>query len=498
MFIGLCGSYTEKIPHKRHANPKAFPKLNLYLNLLHVSQSEDDLKYEFAFRASDMPDNPDEYWFKVGRILQMREDDAVREFKRASPHRDSAAFDDNLSDLHNAVWNRDRIHFYTETRTDLDEVLRIFIRLNSGGVTLNYSDLLFSLVTASWKTHDARESIHALVDELNSGQGASFGFDKDFVLRALLVCRGGDVRFRTINFGQQQNLEEIWIPVAEAMRQAVRILVRMGFRWETLRAPNAIHALVYYLYLISDSKAVESDRCADDREAMRLWLLRCFIGQVFSGSSDRLLKAIRDAIDESWKTGARKFPAGHIDQVLSNIRGVGFNEDVIAQAVDGTYYGSPDAFYLLSLIAPAPRGHVSAFDVDHLHPRSLLDAPDDLKAAGLSDDDVQFLREHVNCLPNLHLLTEAENRGQKKARPLKEWLDEQPSALWINQSSFLPATVSTELRDFRAFYGARRTQLLTLLRQALGLPTLFTAVPINTPPVSSSLSSTSTSSSNSP
>ena len=43
----------------------------------------------------------------------------------------------------------------------------IFIRRNSGGTTLSYSDLLLSIATSQWRTLDARKEVHRLVDDLN-------------------------------------------------------------------------------------------------------------------------------------------------------------------------------------------------------------------------------------------------------------------------------------------------------------------------------------------
>jgi uncharacterized protein with ParB-like and HNH nuclease domain len=57
---------------------------------------------------------------------------------------------------------------HVEEDQDLDLVLDIFIRVNSGGMTLSSSDLLLSVATAQWRERDARESIHSLVDEINA------------------------------------------------------------------------------------------------------------------------------------------------------------------------------------------------------------------------------------------------------------------------------------------------------------------------------------------
>ena len=71
---------------------------------------------------------------------------------------------------------------YQEGRQELDKVLQIFIRMNSGGTTLSHSDLLLSVAVSEWTKRDARMEIRTLVQELNR-IGDGFSFSKDFVLK---------------------------------------------------------------------------------------------------------------------------------------------------------------------------------------------------------------------------------------------------------------------------------------------------------------------------
>ena len=51
------------------------------------------------------------------------------------------------------------MNYYQEKDQDLDKVLNIFIRVNSGGTPLSYSDLLLSVADAPVEALDAREEI---------------------------------------------------------------------------------------------------------------------------------------------------------------------------------------------------------------------------------------------------------------------------------------------------------------------------------------------------
>ena len=65
-----------------------------------------------------------------------------------------------LDRLHRIVHVEQCVAYYEETSQNLDRVLNIFIRMNSGGTTLSYSDLLLSIAVAQWETKDARHEIH--------------------------------------------------------------------------------------------------------------------------------------------------------------------------------------------------------------------------------------------------------------------------------------------------------------------------------------------------
>jgi hypothetical protein len=45
----------------------------------------------------------------------------------------------------------------------VNKVLDIFVRVNSAGTTLSYSDLLLSMATNQWKDLDAREEVRSLL-----------------------------------------------------------------------------------------------------------------------------------------------------------------------------------------------------------------------------------------------------------------------------------------------------------------------------------------------
>lgn len=468
--IGLRGSYTEKVPRLWWNNPNAFREKKLYINLLFEPQEDYEQKYQIKFlteqKAAEVTDNT--LWFRVGDILRYEDQQKLREYRRSSEHADNPAFEDNLYALWDAVWNVNNIYFFTETRQDLEEVLTIFIRLNRGGEPLSYSDLLFSLLTASWGEHDAREEVFKLVDDINNRYGAHFTFSKDYVLKALLVCSGQDVRFKTNNIRKKAGLEDVWDDVQDAIRRTAQLLVSFGFDGDTLRAQYASLPIVYHLYAQNHGDGfLTSERFAEEREAIRIWLLKILLGQAFRGRTDSLLTTIRRVMYEAHESGRSDFPADAINQRLRSGGSLIFIDETLEGFIDSTRYGNAVCFLTLSLIAPQLKTEIVNFHVDHLHPRSRFTMKR-LEEAGVPEEDIQFCLDHYDGIPNLHLLEGLANI-RKTDSPLEEWLSDPKNNHW-RQRSLIP-DVDLDISNFRKFYDERRELLLQALRRELGFLT---------------------------
>lgn len=186
--IGLMGSYAEKLPYYRWESDYAFPEKFLCLNLL--GSDEDEEKYNFKFcTEKEIKDKTDKFcWYKIGDILNIEKPFELYKLSGELTEK-NIDFQENaykkLSELYELINNKQIINYYLEKENDLDKVLNIFIRINSAGTKLNYSDLLLSIATAQWSNRDAREEMYKAVDDLNS-IGNGFNIEKDFILKACL------------------------------------------------------------------------------------------------------------------------------------------------------------------------------------------------------------------------------------------------------------------------------------------------------------------------
>lgn len=63
---------------------------------------------------------------------------------------------------------RQAVKLETEHASDLDRVLNIFARTNTGGTQLTYVELLVSTATARWRKLDAAKEIGELRQKMNT------------------------------------------------------------------------------------------------------------------------------------------------------------------------------------------------------------------------------------------------------------------------------------------------------------------------------------------
>jgi hypothetical protein len=302
--IGLRGWYAYKLRHYRWANDRAFPKRRLYLNLL-APAPPDDMEFAYEFKMLRDKDvkaaDGSKFWFPVGKIREFRKVAEVFRYcvENKLTEGGSTFPSDTLIELWYIIKERPLINYFLEEEQDLDKVLNVFIRVNSGGTQLSYSDMLLSIATAQWQEKDARQEIYGLVDQLNR-EGEGFSFNKDFVLKASLVLLDiPTIRFHVKNFNRDNMLriESQWDEISKALYRTAHLLASWGYNRQTLVSNNAVIPLAYYLYRKgSPSNFGTASRFKADRDKMRHWLRIALLKRTFSGQSDNVLRAIRRVI----------------------------------------------------------------------------------------------------------------------------------------------------------------------------------------------------------
>jgi hypothetical protein len=472
--IGLRGSHAEKLPNKWKANAQAYPKKFLYLNLRREpADRELNLRYDFKFLTKQKAEedvSPDAHWFKVSEILSMTSGPALFKYVQKASLADHPTAYEVLDRLHNVIHRDLLINFFEEEDQDLDKVLNIFIRVNSGGTVLSYADLLLSIATAQWKGRDARQEVFDLVDQINE-PGHGFDFPKDLVLKAALVLADiPDVAFKVTNFNTENmaKIEARWDSIAHSLRLGSQLLADFGFSQKTLSANNVLIPIAYYL-MVRGAKEnyLTSVGEGDDRERVRTWTVRSLVkAGVWGSGLDTLLRALRDVLTTEAQSG---FPLAAVETAMSKLgKSLRIDEEELTALLESEY-GHRGTFAILSLLYP---GHDlrNEFHEDHVFPKSMFKRKQ-LLAAGVPSDDVDGIMERVNLLPNLQLL-EGPYNVQKSAKPPHLWMAAQfPSMVDRNAytSKHDLGEIPTNIKDFPEFFEARRGRLAERLRKLLNV-----------------------------
>jgi Protein of unknown function DUF262 len=472
--IGLQGSHAEKLPRKWYDNVSAYPVRHLYLNLMNrAPENELGMAFDFRFLTKERATNLSaayEHWFPVSRILTMEPGPGIFDYVQDAGLGTNKFSFRTLSQLHDVVHRDNIINFFEEESQDLDKVLNIFIRVNSGGTTLSYSDLLLSIATAQWKDVEAREVIHGLVDELNeTGQG--FNFSKDLVLKTgLVLIDTPSIAFRVTNFNaaNMHALEATWSSIARALRLAVRLISDFGFSERTLTADSFVIPIAYYLHKRNvPENYLTGDAARTDRDLVRSWMVRSLLKPGIWGSGlDTLLLNLRSSIQEY---GASGFPLAEIESNMARLgKSLRFDEDEI-QDLLSISYDDKRTFPLLSMLYPG-MDFRNEFHVDHVFPRSRF-SKRNLTNAGIPEADLDSVALLANQLPNLQLLEGPINVAKRDKYPTL-WMNEhfphrQARDAYRERHNLwnLPEAIG----DFPEFFRERQTRIGDHLRVVLGV-----------------------------
>ena len=473
--IGLRGSMAIKLPYRWWNSSDAFPKRVLALDLLAPPDpDEEGSRYTFDFVSEDRIGlRDDRLWFRVSDVMRMNSGPDMLDWLSTidldtEPQR--LAFR-TLDRLYQAIRVEPVVAYYEEKSQDIERVLNIFIRCNSGGTPLSYSNLLLSIAVSQWDTLDARREVHGLVDEMNKVR-AGLLFNADFVLKAgLMLTDIASVGFRVENFTHENMaiLEKGWPNIRQALLETVELVDSFGFDGRTIQATNSLLPIAYYLHKKGAPRDFEtSDHYLTDRKLIRGWLTRSILKEsgIWGSGLDTLLTALREVIRTS---DGSEFPAAELRRVMAQ-RGktLDFVEEEIEDLAD-MRLGDRRMFPLLTMLFPHLESRDGS-DIDHVFPKSRF-TPNRLSFAGVEIDQVDAVRDRCDRLANLQLLDRSVNNEKRASLPA-DWLDVHcPDDLTRQNYSdrHLLGEVPRRINDFADYYSTRREQLRDRIAQLVNI-----------------------------
>lgn len=450
LLIGLRGSLTEKIKHKRSSSSDAWRTKKLYLDLLiepdnifdEDEDEHDEQLYGFAFHERQPTSLPGQLWIRVGEILEHGNRDAFEIYKArqlsnlrqdaTQAERDIAAR--NLERLYRMVWLDQAICYYTEELQDYDRVLRIFVRANDAGTKLSKSDLMMSMISSRWADISAREEIVNLVLEINEGGLRRNAITRDYVIKATLLLSGLEHQYqvRNLTLGNIDRMRQCWSQVKRTLRSTFHLLNTFGLDESNLTSLNATLPVAQYLHRTGhDLLSQDTPFNILNAERIRRWVIAALLNQVFGGSSDSTIAVARRVIDQIGP-GA-DFPFAALNAELSRHlkRSSAFDDSTI-DAVLNLNYGHKLTYLALTLLYDEHRWGTTPHHVDHIFSRAVLSRTA-LMNLNIPQSKIDELQRLENRFGNLQLLSASENL-EKNAQPFSSWIRTRDSGFMARHS----------------------------------------------------------------
>lgn len=458
LYIGLRGSYAYRTPRLKEENTeRVYPTRNLYLNVTRPLENEEDGRiFEFKFLTNNEAEKSQFRWFKVSDIYGLTNFSKFNKHLKENDFGEDEFASETLATLQEVVHSERIVNFFLETEQEIDKALNIFIRINSGGEPLNFSDLIMSIAVANWESKDARKEIHDLSDSIRD---KGFSVSKDFILKSFLYLHSKDIKFKVTNFSKTNasDFENEWDKIRDTILSVFDLIKSFGFTDATLTSKNALIPIIYYLYHRGIAKDFHTKIAySDDRLGIKKWLHAALVKRLFGGTSDSVLSQIRKAFtdDVSVKPIQDELKCFPVESVNSQIRkdtGISdeFIEELLLTQKDDKY-----AFSLLALLFPNLDYKNNDFHKDHLHPAA--------KFKDLSKDlQEKYGWQTYNSLKNLQMLDANENMS-KNDESLADWIGNETKSK--ERVSFLEnhhiPDVDLELENFDE-YIVQRTKILT-------------------------------------
>lgn len=472
LYIGLCGSYAYKDYRKRwDYSEYNFPTRHLYFNISRkYTQEESDREFIFSFVDKNISkendlfiDKSNEKWFRVGKILALHQDYNYGIDEFAEDNNIDKESKRLLRLLDNVIHTKLNINFYEEDEQKPDKAVNIFIRINSGGTALSFSDILMSIAIANCKQMDAKTEIKNLVEYVRS---KGFNISHDFILKSFLYLYHKDVRslITSFNLGFIELVENNWTRIRDAISNLFNLLRSFGLTDFTMTSYNAAMPILYYLYhkgIYQDFYKKIGNR--EDCEIIKKWLFSILLRRAFGASADSVLAQSRRAyttdITGSYiKETVTLFPATEINSEIRKLSDVGddFIEDLLYSQKDSRY-----SFPILAMLYPDLDYRNNNFHQDHLHPAS---AYNDLE----EKDKEKYGWQVYNSILNLQMLDANENES-KNAKPLEKWVSEQTRNKDMRkfmEDHLIPDT-DLSLSNFSDFIEKRKAMLVQRIRKMI-------------------------------
>ena len=458
----------------------------VYMGLDHLpSQEADDDDYDFRFLSVDEAKEKPEM-IPLAEIIKL-DSDTKSEFAEILAKKLAASIL-NESDRQRVVSEKRRtisrnIDRFIErfnvqpvlllqevsSKQTYDHVLEIFERVNSGGMVLSKSDLLFSTLKLKLKEKEAE--FRDTLTDIN--HGSRYAFDTDFIIKASLVVFGKGARYDVKKLRDDdyiRAIKEAYLTLDKCLRQLIAWLDETALIKcdRFLPSKSALIPLVDYM-LISGRHEKPDGR---NSEAMKQYLHMAFFTRLFGRSGDAILDKVHKQLVLSIKGDpsagvlpeGSEFPLDHMVRIIK--------ERTKAAYGLHEHFFSDDAALVLNVVQggvlqidptnPTKHPKDLKLEVDHIFPKSRV------QKSGNGD-----IANHVG---NYRLVVLPVNR-----RKLARWPDANTDFTGKNdpeiQAAYNRALANFERATYLDFISTRANLIKKRVEEFMGLKLVTTEQP---------------------
>lgn len=442
LLIGLSGSYNGK---------------ELYMNILSGDlKSPEDMRYDFSF----MDRNAKFPWIKFKNLVftDKKNKDIKKDLIQSSGITISEEQDDRIEDnielIRNVFCTQENIVYQVidsidrpETYSD-DDIVEIFIRANSGGTTLNKSDLMFSLLINSWE--EADENMYDLLDLLNR---TGYKFTRDFIIKTCLVLLNQGARYNVDKLRNETVREGIlnrWDDITKAIKTVKDFVYGSTFLKTDKTMPSylSLIPLIYFTFHYPE-------KWSNGLKEYNKYLIRTSLTGSFGGTPDNLLDKIVKQINDD-----KDFV---LDNIFSAIREVNRSLEVSKETILGLNYWRKELHLFFNLwygfnYQPSLSNNYPA--VDHIFPQSVLKRIKLPNPETGKHNIMKYKWQERDQIGNLMLLTSEENGAGGKTDIIPEIWFESKSDEYLNLHLIPKEKELWKIENFEKFIEARKALIL--------------------------------------
>ncbi len=382
LYLGLFGKYDDKqLYFKVDSDP---------------DEEHDHLRYQFQFLTPEEAAE-DSHWLRLPEIIEIgipKISGVVDSRFNADSEEIKERIKENLGKFIQVFNIEERLPIQ-DVKEDLpyNDVLEVFVRVNSGGMVLSKSDLVFSTVVLS--IPDMEKKFIELVDELNGG--GEFNFDIDFIIKASFVAFGKGAKYDVDKLEDKEyiqnlkekfdNLRNCLLSTMEFLRTDAKILSK-----RFLKSDLSLVPIVDFIFRQPHQQLSEG-------QAWKLLqhLYMSFFMRFYSYGADGKLDVIHKYIADYEKPEV--FPRKKISKYMAERTGLSYDFsktmlndlDLVLNIIQGG-------------VSEIPQKRGWSLERDHIFPSSVL-------------NDKSISDELVNSVGNLRLINKTRNILKSAALP---------------------------------------------------------------------------------